>query len=220
MAFYQFATTYFANPGGLASKAMSYLNNVIAGNLLFIVVGWETTGTPVTITGTGSALGNTFIALPLIAGPTHSCQAFYCINAIGGNETFTASFSGTGGTFIQIALAEYPMNSLTAVLKAHTENTGVAQNCTTTASITTTATLSLLIQYADGIAGTTSVASPWYLESAATGLRAGVADRFNAAGTYSALISNSSIPGGGWECGIVAFTMVPKAAAGGQSISC
>lgn len=210
--FYQIKANYFANAGGAANESLGFPLNTTLGNLTFLVVGWES---GVTITSVTSTLGETVHSLPAIVGPTHSCQAFYVLSAAAGGNGFRANFSGGGGTFVQMIIAEYEMNGVTTALTFHAEQTGTVQNCSSP-SITTTDALSILIGYADGIASTSSVTSPWNLETASTGLRSGLEDQTAAAGTFNAAIANSTIPGGGWECGIAAFTVALAATPSGQ----
>lgn len=108
-AFVQVAQHVNLGAGPTTSSTQAYTGNTVAGNMLFAVVTWFTTGVTCSLT---DSQGNTWVpigAAPRFQNNTSSslAQAFYALNTVGGANTVTFHWSGTGGTFQEFAVAEY-----------------------------------------------------------------------------------------------------------------
>lgn len=192
---FQSSFLYTASGTPNPTQAQAFQTPTSAGSLLIVVVGWEQGSTITSLTSSG---GNTYIALPLIVGATtHQTQAFYCLSAVGGNETVTVNFSGSGAIFIEVIVAEYPF--VVSGLSQHAE--AVGNSSIPSASITTTALNSIIVNYADGGGSFTWTSVDGFVLRIPAG-RTSLQDQIAGSGLVTGTFNTGS---GSWECGIAAF---------------
>lgn len=202
-------STYFGNSGGAATETLAFIQNVQAGSLLFVVVGWET-GISITSVTTTHDTFTAVAAAQTATATTHQSQAFYCLSAFGGATTIRVAFSGAGGTFVAICMEELAYTVTGLSFTAQQPGTGTPS--ATSPSITTTAIQSLVIGWVD--AGTPFIwavtgGSGYTLRTnvpPTTVTRDALEDQILGPGTYTAKFSASSGTGA-WTCGVAAFAV-------------
>ncbi len=203
-------STYFGNSGGAATETLAFIQNVQAGSLLFVVVGWET-GVTITSVTTAHDTFTAVAAAQTATATTHQSQAFYCLSAFGGATTVSVAFSGAGGTFVALCIEELAYTVSGLSFTAQQPGTGTAS--ATSPSITTTVLQSLVIGWVD--AGTPFV---WHVTGGsgytlrtnappATVTRDALEDQILGPGTYTAQFTAASGTGA-WTCGVAAFSIV------------
>ncbi len=163
------------------------------------MTGWEN-GNGALISSVTDSLGNTYSALPLVVHSPHQMQGFYAFSSAGGSDTVKVNFTGTGGTYVGIACAEW---SGPTHLDVHAEAIGTGTT-PASAAITPSAAGELLIGYADDSGNNWAASSPWTLRSTAAGVRYGLEDQLSS--TTSPAASAFTIGSAPWAAGVAAFS--------------
>jgi large repetitive protein len=195
--FVQKTDQYFVTGTDAASESVAFSSNVGSGHLVFCTAGWWQTG--VFVSSVSDTIGNTYFPLPVTINGSHIMQAFYAFSNSSGADTFTAHFTGSGGTSVGIACGEW---SGPSSLDKHGEATGNSST-PTSASITPSSSGELLIGYGDDGINTWGASGAWTLRSTSASVRYGLEDQLSS-GT-SSVATGFTITSAQWEAGIVAF---------------
>lgn len=200
-----------AGPLGGTTQTLAYGANAVAGDLLLVIVSWDTNLTISSVVDNASPSINTYTALsPRISSGTHFLQLWYKLSANAGTTpTATVTFSGTGATNVQISWAQYtpPANSSVATaLDVSTSGTG---NSTTAASGLTTANQDaneLAIGYAGSQSLTWTAGTGYTLRTTSLARGNAIEDNlqpgFSTGGIQSTFTLGTS---GTWSCGVAIF---------------
>jgi len=146
----------------------------------------------------GSAAASELLAYTsnMTSQSSHTSQGFWAINKATGANTVTASFSGAGGTFVQLTIVEYSgANTVDTSAFANSVNQNVGQ------PITTLKTDGVVLGYVDdGVQTVGTPAGSWTLRTvfSDTNKRTLFLDQLNIApGTYSpSLIQGVTVSAG------------------------
>lgn len=206
-SFVQEKDVYFGNAGGAAIESLAFTSNVTVNDLLLVQIGFQQ---GVTIGSVSDSLGTGFTPLPLIVGSTtHQTQLWYGNAPGSGSDTVTVHFTGAGGTFVQLIIAEYaPTAGNTFGLDVHNETIGTSTT-PTSPTVTTTTGSELWIGYADTASGAIFTQGSGWTSRSTNSLRSFFEDQINVAqGNAQAIFTLSG--SNAWECGVATFKLIPS----------
>lgn len=202
--------TYFGNSTAAPTEPLAFTAfNVTVNDLIVVEVGWEQ---GITISQVTDTFGSGYTPLPLIVGSTtHQAQFFYA-NAVGsGPCTVTVHFTGAGGKFVQITMAEYaPTIGNIFGIDVHNEAIGTSIT-PTSPSVATSAGNELWIGYGDTASGITWTAGTGWTPRSTSGLRSFFEDQINVAQGNAQAIFNITNGSNAWTCGVATFKLIPPA---------
>ena len=131
-----------SNGSGVGTASAAYIQNVQAGNMLFVVVSWQNGGT---ITSVTDSLLQTYTCQTAITSNHYSTQACYMLNSLAGADTVTVNFSSAIAEDVSVHIYEWAGVTAVGPSTQGVNNGGAASQ--PAASVTTTAPSSLVVAY-------------------------------------------------------------------------
>lgn len=112
------------NAGTASSTTQAFASNVTAGNLIFVIVGWNGVATVSSVAD--GALGNTYTQTDAKQAwaSADNVQGFYAKNINGGACTITVTLSVTSVSYLEVYQMEISGSDTTAPLDAHNTSSG------------------------------------------------------------------------------------------------